>query len=40
VIKVANQALVSIAALSNGIYMVHVFDEHNNLVQAQKLVKE
>ena len=40
VIKVANQALVSIAALSNGIYMVHVFDEHNNLVQAQKLIKE
>jgi Metallo-peptidase family M12/Secretion system C-terminal sorting domain len=40
VIKVANQALVSIAALSNGIYMVHVFDEHNNLVHAQKLIKE
>jgi hypothetical protein len=40
VIKVTNQALISIATLSNGIYMVHVFDDHNNLVQAQKLVKE
>ncbi|MFN5942123.1 MAG: T9SS type A sorting domain-containing protein, partial [Bacteroidota bacterium] len=40
VIKVSNQALISIAPLSNGIYMVHIFDDHNNLVQAQKLVKE
>jgi hypothetical protein len=40
VINVLNQNTISIAALSNGIYMVHIFDEHNNLVQAQKLVKE
>ncbi|MEY4279722.1 MAG: putative retaining b-glycosidase, glycoside hydrolase family 5 protein, partial [Bacteroidota bacterium] len=40
VINVLNQNTISIAALSNGIYMVHIFDEHDNLVQAQKLVKE
>lgn len=40
VINVLNQNIISIAALSSGIYMVHIFDEHNNLVQAQKLVKE
>ena len=40
VINVLNQNTISIAALSDGIYMVHIFDEHDNLVQAQKLVKE